>query len=69
MAFSEDAALEALSIAAGTEASFNAFMQGLLMLILRHYVSEGVSDEALTIRAFEVIRDVARMPGEGTSDV
>ena len=61
MAFSEDAALEALTIASGTEASLNGFMQGLLQVILRYYASEGVSDEALTVRTFEIIRDIARM--------
>lgn len=68
MQFNEDAALEALSIAAGTEASLNSFVQGLLKLALRHFAPEGVSDEALTIRVVEIIRDTGRMPVEGQGD-
>ena len=60
----EDAALEALTIALGNEAKLNTLMQGLLMLVIRHYAAEGVTDRSISIKAFEAIRDFTRMTSD-----
>lgn len=57
----ENAALEALTIALGNEAKLNTLMQGLLMLVIRHYAADSVDDQSIGIKAFEAIRDFTRM--------